>query len=151
MIYLIDNGYRIKSDLITLVNQVKSPEAYNVCLGCKVNGKLGVEVGVNVNVSDNVNDNVNGNDNVIDNDKVNDKVNEKVNYKVNDNNNINAKQESPLSVDDDDDDDDADDDDDDDDNILFGETKQIDKPCSKYGCRCETPPVLFHQERALLV
>ena len=83
MICLIDNGYRIKSALITLVNQVKTPEAYNECLGCKVKGKLGVEVGVNFNFNqgicfadDNVNDNVNDsvNDNVIDN--VNDNVND---------------------------------------------------------------------------
>ena len=39
MIYHIDNGYRIRSALITLVNQVKSPEADNKCLGGKANGK----------------------------------------------------------------------------------------------------------------
>ena len=61
MIYLIDNGYRIKSTLITLVNQVKTTEAYNECLGIKVKGELRVEIGVNVNVNNNVNNNVNDN------------------------------------------------------------------------------------------
>ena len=42
MIYLIDNGYRIKSALNTLVNQVKCPEVYNKCLGCKAKGKVEV-------------------------------------------------------------------------------------------------------------
>ena len=46
MIYLTDNGYIIKSASITLVNQVKSPEAYNEYLGCKVKVRLGVEIGV---------------------------------------------------------------------------------------------------------
>ena len=31
MLYLIDNGYRIKSALKVLVNQVKCPRAYNKC------------------------------------------------------------------------------------------------------------------------
>ena len=71
MIYLIDRGFRIKSALNILVNQVKCPEVYNECfyLGCYVNDKD--------NVDDNDNDNVNdndprssfaNNDNVIDND-----------------------------------------------------------------------------------
>ena len=33
MIYLIDNDYRIRSALITLVNQFKCPEADNKCMG----------------------------------------------------------------------------------------------------------------------
>ena len=39
MIYLIDRGFRIKSALNILVNQVKCPEIYNecFCLGCNVN------------------------------------------------------------------------------------------------------------------
>ena len=39
MIYLIDRGFRIKSHLNILVNQVKCPEIYNefFCLGCNVN------------------------------------------------------------------------------------------------------------------
>ena len=57
MIYLIDRGFRLKSALNILVNQVKCPEIYNecFCLGCHVN--------VNDNVNDNVIDNVNDNDN----------------------------------------------------------------------------------------
>ena len=41
MIYLIDRGFRIKSTLNILVNQVKCPEIYNecFCLGCHVNVK----------------------------------------------------------------------------------------------------------------
>ena len=64
MIYLIDNGYRKKSALSTLVNQVKCPGWYNECLGCKVKVKLEVNDNVNFNpetrfadVNDNVNDN----------------------------------------------------------------------------------------------
>ena len=39
MIYLIDRGFRIKSALNILVNQVKCPEIYNecFCFGCNVN------------------------------------------------------------------------------------------------------------------
>ena len=39
MIYLIDRGFRIKSALNILVNQVKCPEIYNecICLRCNVN------------------------------------------------------------------------------------------------------------------
>ena len=56
MIYLIGRGFRIKSALNILVNQVKCPEIYECfCLGCHVN--------VNDNVIDNVIDNVNDNDN----------------------------------------------------------------------------------------
>ena len=78
MIYLIDRGFRIKSALNILVNQVKYPEIYNecICLGCNVNqGTCFADVKYNVN------------DNVIDNDNVNDKayVNDKDNVNVNDN------------------------------------------------------------------
>ena len=89
VIYLIDNGYRKKSALITLVNQVKSPEAYDEYLGCKVKGKFGVEVGVNVNANqkacfadDNVNDNIN--------ERVNDNVNDNISDIDNDNGNENV-------------------------------------------------------------
>ena len=75
MIYLIDRGFRIKSALNILVNQVKCPEIYKecFCLGC------------NVNDSVNVNDNVIDNDNFIDNDNVNDNDNDKDNDSVKDN------------------------------------------------------------------
>ena len=64
MIYLIDNGYRIKNALITLVNQVKCPEAYNRCLGCKAKGKLEINVNQGTCFADvNYNDNNNDNDN----------------------------------------------------------------------------------------
>ena len=42
MIYVFDNGYRIKSALIAQVNQVKSPQLYKKCLGCKAKGKVEV-------------------------------------------------------------------------------------------------------------
>ena len=74
MIYLIDNGYRIKGALNTLVNQGKCPGGFNKCFDCKPKGKLGVEVVVNVNFNDNVNVNDNVNDNVNVNEKVNDNV-----------------------------------------------------------------------------
>ena len=142
MIYLIDNGYRRESALITLVNQVKFPESYDECLGFKIKGKLGVEFGDNVNVNDqgfqpqpmaDVNDNVNANDNVndyindnvIDNDKGKNKANDNANGKANNNGNnsgkgnvntmVYSKQESPLS----DEDDDGDYGD-----IIFSRTKQ---------------------------
>ena len=67
MIYLIDRGFRIKSALNILVNQVKFPGIYNecFCLVCNVND--------NDNVDDNVIDNIKDidNDNVIDNDNDN--------------------------------------------------------------------------------
>ena len=71
MIYLIDNGYRMKSALNTLVNQVKCPGAFIKCrcLCCKV------KVDVNENDKDNVNDNINVNDNVNGNINVNVKDN----------------------------------------------------------------------------
>ena len=162
MIYLIDNGYRMKSALITLVNQVKSPEAYNECLGCKVKDKLGVEAGFNVNfnesgnnnvndsVNDNVNYDVNENVNDIGNENVTDNVNgfdpqptadDKGNANGNVNVKANGKQEYPLS---------------DDDDTVWSKarerdevlgwcnkaspspTNQRDKPCSQcgFGCGC---------------
>ena len=76
MINLIDNGYGMKSALITLVIQVKGPEAYNRCLGGKAKGKLEVNSIVkgddnqgtcfadgNDIYNDNGNDNDNDNDN----------------------------------------------------------------------------------------
>ena len=88
MIYLIDRGFRIKSALNILVNQVKCPEIYNecFCLGCNVNDKYNVN-DINNNNNDNNNDNDNDNDNVNDND--NDNVNVNVNVNVNDNDNDN--------------------------------------------------------------
>ena len=61
MIYLIDRGFRIKSALNILVNQVKCPEIYNecFCLGCHVNVEDNDKVNANVNVKDNDNDNNN--------------------------------------------------------------------------------------------
>ena len=81
MIYLIDRGFRIKSALIILVNQVKCPEIYNeyFCLGCSKG--LRSSFANNDNVNDNVNDNDNVHDNVKgkDNDSVKDNVNDKDN------------------------------------------------------------------------
>ena len=67
MIYLIDRGFRIKSTLNILVNQVKCPEIYNECscLGCSVNqGTCFADDNDNVNdlrssFANNVNDNDN--------------------------------------------------------------------------------------------
>ena len=92
MICLINRGFRIKSTLNILDNQVKCPEIYNecFCLGCNVNDKYNVND--NDNDNDNDKDNVNDNDlrfsfakndNVIDNDNHNDKDN------VIDNDNVN--------------------------------------------------------------
>ena len=60
MIYLIANAYKIESALNTLVNQVKCPEAYNKCLGCKAKGKLEVNAIVSGDVNVNNKGNVNG-------------------------------------------------------------------------------------------
>ena len=62
MIYLIDRGFRIKSALNILVNQVKCPEKYNVCLclGCNVKVKYNVhdnDLRCSFANNDNVNDN----------------------------------------------------------------------------------------------
>ena len=82
MIYLIDQGFRIKSALDLLVNQVKCSDGYKMCqcLSCKVKSNVEVNQGtcfadvydINDKDNDNVNDNVNDkdiyNNNVIDND-----------------------------------------------------------------------------------
>ena len=122
MIYLIDRGFRIKSALNILVNQVRCPEIYNerFCLGCNVNDNVNVNDNdndkdndsvkdnviekdndnVNVNDNDNANDNVNDNDNDNDkdNDSVKDKVNDKDNDNVNDNVNDNDNDKDNVSV-----------------------------------------------------
>ena len=87
MIYLIDRGFRIKSALNILVNQVKCPEIYNecFCLGCKVN----VNDNANDNANDKDNDNDNDNDIDNDNDNDNDKDNDIDNDIDNDNDNDN--------------------------------------------------------------
>ena len=108
MIYLIDRGFRIKTALNILVNQVKCPGMYNecLCLGCEnrsndnikvtgiVNDNYNIDQGTcfadikdstdeKIDVNDNVkvNDNVNDNNNVI----VSDNVNDNVNVDTNDN------------------------------------------------------------------
>ena len=102
MIHLIDRGFRIKSALNILVNQVKCPEIYTecFCLGCNVNqGTCFADD--NDNINDNDKDNVNDNDNqgtclasheqssfADDNDKDND--NNSVNDTVNDKDNVNV-------------------------------------------------------------
>ena len=90
MIYFINRGFRIKSALNILDNQVKCPEIYNecFCLGCNVDDKFNVNDNDNDNDKDNVNDNdlrssFANNDNVIDNDNHNGKDN------VIDNDNVN--------------------------------------------------------------
>ena len=45
MIYLIDNGYRTKSALKTLVHKIIRPEVYKKCLGCKAKVKVEVNQG----------------------------------------------------------------------------------------------------------
>ena len=59
MIYLIDSGFKIKSALNILVNQVKCPEKYNECfrLGCIVNDKYNVN-GLRSSFANNDNDSV---------------------------------------------------------------------------------------------
>ena len=88
MIYLIDNCFRIKSALNSLINQVKCSEVYNKCLSCKAKGKVEVNDTDNdnqgtcladCNVNDNVNQgacfaDVNGKDIVNGNVNVNDKA-----------------------------------------------------------------------------
>ena len=70
MIYLIDNGFGIKSALITLFYHVECPEAYNRGLGCKAKGKLAFNAFVNGDVNQGTcfadgdgNDHTNGNGN----------------------------------------------------------------------------------------
>ena len=99
---LSDNGYRIKSALNTLVNQVKCPEVHNKCLGCKAKGKVEVYQGTCFADDD---DKINqgtclacheqssfadgiGNDNV----NVNGNANGNVNDIVNGNDNVNSNQ-----------------------------------------------------------
>ena len=88
MIYLIDQGFRIKSALVLLVNQVIYPDGYKKCqcLSCKVKSKVEVNQGTCF-PDDNVNDNVNDNDD--DNDKVNVNDNDNNNDNDNDNDNVN--------------------------------------------------------------
>ena len=75
MMYLIDRGFRIKSALNILINQVKISGMYNecFCLSCKVLVKVNDNVNNNVNENDKVNDNVNDHDNDNENDKDKDK------------------------------------------------------------------------------
>ena len=95
MIYLIDRGFRIKSALNILVNQVKCPEIYNecFCLGCNVNDKANDNVNDKDNDNDNDtdidNDNDHDNYNDIDNDKDNDDDNDIDMDNDNDNDNVN--------------------------------------------------------------
>ena len=86
MIYLIDRGFRIKSALNILFNQIKCPEIYNecFCLGCNVNQGTDCVRGMPTCFADD-NDKDNDNDSV--NDTVNDKNNDNVN--VNDHDNLN--------------------------------------------------------------
>ena len=90
MIYLIDRGFRIKSALNILVNQVKCPEIYNECFGLGFSKDLRSSLDNNDNVNDNVNDNDNDNDTDKDKDKDNDNnrdsdiVKDNVNDKDND-------------------------------------------------------------------
>ena len=94
VIYLIDRGFRNKSALNILVNQVKCPEIYNecFCLGCSKD--LRSSFANNDEDNDKVNDNdidndedndlrssfaINDNDNDKDNDSVKDNVNDKDN------------------------------------------------------------------------
>ena len=101
MIYLIDKGFRIKSPLYNLINQVKCPGMYDECLrlSCKVKGEVKVEVEDKVDADVNDSDNVNTNDNVNENDNDNVNVNgiDNVNQgtcladdNVNDNDNFNV-------------------------------------------------------------
>ena len=73
MIYLIDRGFRIKSALNILVNQVKCPEIYNECFcsGCNVNQGTDSVRGMPTCFADD--NDVNDNDNVKDNDNVNER------------------------------------------------------------------------------
>ena len=94
MIYLIERGFRTKSALNILVNQVKCPEMYNecFCLGCNVNDKYNVNDNNNDNDNDNDNNNDhdNDNDNDINNDNDNDNDNDSDNGNDNDNVNVNV-------------------------------------------------------------
>ena len=45
MIYLFDEGFKNKSALDLLVNQVKCPDGYKKCLSCKVTSKIEVYQG----------------------------------------------------------------------------------------------------------
>ena len=134
VIYLIDRGFRIKSALNILVNQVKCPERYNecFCLSCNVNA--------NDNASDNVNDkdNDNDNDNDIDIDIDNDTDNDNDIDNDNDNDNINDLRSSFANNDNDNDlrssfANNVNDNDNDRDNFiyLFGEKHQRGKPNNK--------------------
>ena len=63
MIYLIDRGFRIKSALNILINQVTFPRMYDECLGYSCKGKVDDYIKIKDNDNDYVNDNLNDNDN----------------------------------------------------------------------------------------
>ena len=164
MIFLIDRGFRNKSDLNILINQCKYPGIYNecFCLGCNINDNVNVndlrssfanDVNDNDNDNDKSNDNDNDNDNDIDKDSVKENVHDKDNDLrisftnndndndiVNDNDNVNDNNNNNNNNNNDNDNDIDNDNDTDKDNFIYQGTCLADLFDEKHGETWQAKP-----------